>query len=290
MHPVTATEERVAPAKNKAGRSAARRLAEWLGWSAAEKDMLETPLPDYTTYRLSARQFAVSLAVGMSAAFVLFYTFYQSIITALILSAAGAVVPRIRKGALLAKRRERLQLQFKEALYSVTSSLAAGRSVENAFMAAEADLQLLYPGGSADIVAEFAAIRHRMLNGDTLENGLRQFAERAKLDDLTQFVDVFSTCKRTGGDLVEVIRRTSQVIGEKLEIQQDIAVMLAQKKFESLVLMAVPFVFVAGLNLAASDYMQPLYNGPGGYALLTFALLGFIGCGALIRKIMAIRM
>lgn len=247
-------------------------------------------LAEYSEYRMTPREFLFSAAAGLIGAFVLFYTFYQSLVVAFGLVWLGILIPRFRNAGLLEKRRVRLQLQFKEALYSVTSSLAAGRSVENAFIAAEADLQLLYPGGTADIVREFAMIRHRMENGETLESGLSQFANRAQLEEITQFVDVFSTCKRTGGDLVDVIRRTSQVIGEKLDIQQEIAVMLAQKRFESRILTAVPFVFIAGLNLAAPDYTGPLYSSPLGYVLLTLLLLGFVGCGALIRKLMMIRL
>lgn len=264
-------------------------IAEWLGWSF-QTAQHKQQMTDYTAYLLSPRQFFSSMTVGISFAFVLFYEFYQSLAAAVILSAVGVILPRFYRSGLLTKRRDRLQLQFKEALYSVTSSLAAGRSVENAFVAAESDLQLLYPGGSADIVREFAAIRYRMMNGDTLENGLRQFAERARLEDLTQFVDVFSTCKRTGGDLVEVIRRTAQVIGEKLDTHQEITVMMAQKKFESRIIIIAPFVFVAGLNLASPEYMMPLYSGPLGYVLLTGLMTGFAGCGVLINKIMTIRL
>ncbi|GMK39354.1 hypothetical protein PCCS19_24080 [Paenibacillus sp. CCS19] len=274
---------------NKGQRVTFHSIAMWLGWHW-QTDQDKQRMTDYTVYRLSSRQFSGSMVVGIGLTFVLFYEFYQSLLAAVLLSAAGVVLPRYYRDTLLAKRRARLQMQFKEALYSVTSSLAAGRSVENAFVAAEADLQLLYPGGSADIVREFAVIRYRMMNGDTLENGLRQFAERAQLEDLTQFVDVFTTCKRTGGDLVEVMRRTAQVIGEKLDTQQEIAVMMAQKKFESRIIMIAPFVFVAGLNLAAADYMMPLYNRPMGYLLLTGLLGGFAGCGVIINRIMTIRM
>jgi len=275
------------------GRSAGSllRAAEWLGWSFRDGRLDRTgPLADYSEYRMSPREFMLSLAAGVAGMFVVSYTFYQSFLAAAALSVAGALLPRYRKAGQLAKRRERLRLQFKEALYSVTASLAAGRSVDNAFLAAEADLQLLYPGGSADIVLEFAALRHRILNGDTLESGLRLLADRAKLDDITQFVEVFSTCRRAGGDLVEVIRRTAQVIGEKHDIGREIAVLLAQKRFESRILIAIPFVFMAALNAAAPDYMEPLYEGAGGYALLTLLLAGFIGCGVSIQRLMRIKL
>ncbi|MBD2844327.1 type II secretion system F family protein [Paenibacillus sp. IB182496] len=189
----------------------------------------------------------------------------------------------------LAKRRELLRLQFREALSSLTSSLAAGRSVESAIRNVPEDLRIIYPSADTDIVREFDIIGYRLENGEPVEPALQDFADRAQVDDISHFVDVFCTGKRTGGDLVEVIRQTSQIIGEKLEVQLEIGVMVAKKKFESRIMMGVPFVFMAFLSYAAPDYMAPLYSGMG-YVLLTVALLVLAGCCWFVVRIMNIRM
>ncbi|RAP77061.1 type II secretion system F family protein [Paenibacillus montanisoli] len=260
----------------------------WLGWSGSAA-AAGRELPCYWEYRLSKRQFGAAAAVGCVLVFASAFLFYRSVVAALVLSAAGVLAPRIQRRTLLEQRRLRLALQFKEALYSIASSLAAGRSVENAFLTAHEDLRLLYPDPSAEILVEFEIIAARMGYGESLEQALTDFSSRAQIDDISQFADVFTTCKRSGGDLVEVIRRTSQTIGEKLDVQQEIAVMVAQKRLESRIMMAVPFVFLAFLNLTAPDYMAPLYNGIG-YVLLTAALILLALCFALMVKIMKIRM
>lgn len=89
------------------------------------------------------------------------------------------------------------------------------------------------------------------------------------------------------GDLVEVVRRASSVIGEKLEIQQEIGVMIAQKRFESRVMFAAPFLFVLFMTMTAGDYMMPLYSGTG-MILSTFCLLVLGGCLVWINHIMKI--
>lgn len=61
------------------------------------------------------------------------YLFYESFIAAIIFGAAGLFYPKIQKKTLLEKRKEKLKLQFKEAIASLSSSLAAGRSIENSF-------------------------------------------------------------------------------------------------------------------------------------------------------------
>jgi tight adherence protein B len=103
------------------------------------------------------------------------------------------------------------------------------------------------------------------------------------------FADTLTACKRSGGDLLEVMKRTSSVIGEKMSVDAEIAVMIAQKRFEARVMMAVPFVFLGFLGFAAPDYMSPLYSGFG-YVMLSAALLLLACCFWIINKIMSIEM
>lgn len=250
--------------------------------------MENNTLPDYTVYRLSPKQRIVSFAAAAAVLFAIGYLFYQHIAFAVLLSCGGALYPRIRQKSLLAKRRAELGSQFKQALYSLASSLAAGRSVENGFREAIQDLQLLYPDMQTDLIREFKVICFRLENGEPIERAIQDFSRRAAIEDITNFADVFTTCKRTGGDLVEVVRRTSTMIGEKLDIQQEISVMVAQKRFESKAVMAAPFLFIAFLNVSAPDFLEPM-RGMAGYIVSTVALLALGACYWLIAKIMDIQ-
>ncbi|SFF16437.1 tight adherence protein B [Paenibacillus algorifonticola] len=237
---------------------------------------------------LSYREFALATFIGYAAVFAALYTVYHSLLVCLIAAGLGLCTPRYYKALLIARRKERLKLQFKEALYSLTSCLAAGRSVENAFIATLDDLKLLYPDPRTELLLEFQIVKHRLEHAEPLEQALRSLAARSHVEDIVQFVDVFAACKRSGGDLVEVMKRTSQTIGEKLEIQQDIMVLLAQKRFEARIMMAIPFIFLGFLNLMAPDYMAPLYGGMG-YLLLTIGLGALLICFWFIHTIMSIR-
>lgn len=262
--------------------------------SASEPEVeIRKPAPDggltqYTEYTLTRREWITAFIIAGSAAGVIGYLFYHHVIVALLCTGLGAIYPRFRRRSLLHKRRTELSLQFKQALYSLSSSLAAGRSVENAFYEVVQDLQLLYPDANTDLIREFRIIRVRLENGEPIEQAVQDFSRRAGIEDITNFADVFTACKRTGGDLVEVVRRTSTMIGEKIDIQQEISVMVAQKKFESKVIMLAPVGFLAFLNMSASDFMTPMYSGVG-IIVSTFALFGLIGCSVWIMKIMDIR-
>jgi tight adherence protein B len=86
-----------------------------------------------------------------------------------------------------------------------------------------------------------------------------------------------------------VIRRTAAMIGEKIEIQQDIALLIAQKRFESRILSFAPLVIVALLSFSSPDYMLPLYEGYIGKTIMTLALLFLFVCFSVTNKIMNIQ-
>ncbi|PZD94951.1 pilus assembly protein TadB [Paenibacillus sambharensis] len=244
-------------------------------------------LPDYQNARLSRLQLVGSVCGGAAVVFVGAYLFYNSVLISLLMSALGWFTPRYVRRWLIDWKRTRLKRQFKEALQSIASSLAAGRSVENAICTVPEDLKLVYPDARIEIIREFLFMGSCLRNGETPERCLRAFADRARIDDITQFADVLATAKRSGGDMVGIVRRTAQMIGDKMEVEQEIAVLIARKRFESKVMLAVPFVFMAFLSLTAPDYMAPLYSGMG-YLLLTAALGVLYGCYLLIRKWMTI--
>jgi tight adherence protein B len=269
-----------------------QRALEWCGWE--NRTMLDhiragRSLTNYGLYHLTRSQFIVAAIAGFLLIYGAVYLFYHSIFLSFVMASLGIAAPRYRRRSLLLQRKERLKLQFKEALLSLTSSLAAGRSLENAFISTLDDLKLLYPDPRTELLIEFQIVRFRLENAEPLEYALRNFADRAGIDEITQFVDALAACKRSGGDLLEVMKRTSVIISEKLGTEQEIAVIIAQKRFEGRIMMAVPFVFLAFLGLAAPDYMAPLYGGVG-YLLLTGALLLLILCFWAMAKIMSIQM
>ncbi len=229
-------------------------------------------LRDYTTYRLQPYEKVLSILITAVALYLVGMIFYKLWLLALLLTLPALKAPKFWQKRQIERKRTLLKLHFKQALYSLSSSMAAGRSVENAFREAAKDLELLYPGGSSDMIRELDIITTRLEYGEPIESALLDFGARAQIEDIDNFIDVFVTCKRTGGDLIEVVRRTSTVIGEKMDIQQDISVMVAQKKFESNILLATPFVFILFINASSPEFMAPLYGTPMGIVLATVGL------------------
>lgn len=238
-------------------------------------------------YGLTSLQRIGVILAGSMLLYGLGYLFYHHLFLASLLIPASAAGPRLLRRMLLQRRRAALNLQFKQMLFSLSSSLSAGRSVENAFREAVLDLRMLDPEGSSDMISELHIICARMEYGEPVEDALYDFSRRAGMEDVERFADVFTVCKRTGGDLVEVVRRTSATIGEKLDIQQDIAVSIAQKKFEAKALLVSPLMMVMFMSLTSGEYMEPMYTGAG-IAVSTLALIALFLCYLWTTRIMDI--
>lgn len=248
-------------------------------------------LIDYSIYIMNIRERLFIIVISGAVSGLIGYVFYEKTPIVIGFSLLGLLAPIFYKKVLLEKRKNVLNIQFKEAVQSLSASLAAGRSAESSFQEVAYDLKLLYPNPDTYILKEFDIINRRVENGETLERAIEDFAHRSDVEDILNFSDVFITCKRTGGSLVEVMKRTAEIIGDKIEVQQDLKVLVSQKKFESQILNMMPLGMVFLLKTTGGDYLNPLYDWSGaGPIIMTVGLVLFIISFLLGQKIMNIKM
>lgn len=253
-----------------------------------KSDCREQVLVDYNFYSLSKGEWLFYFFLAAFCCFFVIYLFYRSFFLACLALPAAIFYPGHRAKIIMVERKKALSLQFKEALYALASSLLAGRSVESAFQQALQDLTLLYPDPQTDIIREFTYIVRCLEMNEPIETVLFDFAQRAHLEDLTNFVDVFVISKRSGGNLVEIMRNTSTLIGDKLQIEQEIETLLAKRKLEQKILNLMPVVMLFLLSISMGDYMVPVFTTLAGRCLMTVAVILLLFAVYLNHKIMFI--
>ena len=201
---------------------------------AEEMVLREDGLTDYDVYVMTKSEKMFTIVVAAIALFAVGYVFYHSLILSALLALFAVKAPKIRTRQIIDKRKNQLSLQFKDMLYSLSSALSVGKSVETGIRDSLQDLQVIYPDPETDILVELGLILRGLGMNNTIEDMFGQFAERAHLEDIDNFVDIFVTCKRTGGDLIEVMRSTSNTIGDKIEVKQEIETMISGTKWKRL--------------------------------------------------------
>jgi len=245
-------------------------------------------LIDYDLYVLSKKEWLFHFCLAAVFLFFVAYVFYHSIFLSALVSLLAFFYPRLKTKEIIAQRKKELALQFKEALYALSSSLMAGHSLESAFNEALKDLYLLYPDPQSYIIQEFTYITRRIAMNETIEEALADFAERAHLEDIDSFVDVLVISKRSGGNIVEIIKNTSAILGDKLQIKQEIDTLLAERKFEQKVLNLMPIAMILLLTWSTGDYMHPVFSTLFGRLMMTIAVIMFGLAYFLSQKIMSI--
>ena len=247
-------------------------------------------LTDYNVYIMTNNERILNIILAAAVLFAVGYVFYKSIVFSTVFALLSLKWPKLRTVQIIDKRKTDLAAQFKDMLYSLASSLSAGRSLESGLKESINDLRIIYPDDNTYIIREIGYIVRGIDMNETVEDMLDQFAQRAHIEDIENFTDILRTCKRSGGDIVQVIRSTSQTIGDKIEIQQEIDTMIAGKKFEFKVLMVMPIFLLLVLTYTAGDYMAPVFDfstviGP---VVMTLAIALFVAAYVLGSKIMKI--
>ena len=127
------------------------------------------------------------------------------------------------------KKEQEFQKQFREMIQSLSAALNTGYSVENAFYETQKELKILYPP-EARISRELLVITRKLRIHIPVEQVLGEFAEQVPSEDVKSFVTVFITAKKSGGDMIGIIRNTTNQIGDKIEVKREIDTLLAAKK------------------------------------------------------------
>ena len=244
---------------------------------------------DYSVYELSKRERLGFCLAGYVCISVTVYLFYHSVMLAAL---SGALihwgVPYFAK-YLADKRKNALALQFKDLLYSLSASVAAGRQMEDALIEAEGNLSVSYDKDEP-IMKELRHIRIAITeNKESDKLLLRDFAFRSKSEDINNFVRVYITCRNMGGNLGKIIAHTTEVLNDKMSIEREIKTLTAQKKTEGRIISIMPLLMLLLLNVFSYSYIAPLYTSFAGRIIMTAALAA-ICCGIyLMEKISEIQ-
>lgn len=185
------------------------------------------------------------------------------------------------------KRDSRLKKQFMDLMEAVSTSLSAGNTVSDSFVNARTDLQNQYSANDM-IIVELSEIVTGMENGKTLEEMMKDFGERSGNEDIENFANVISNCFRLGGNFKDVVRKTRDIIAEKIAVSDEIETKLASNKMQHNAMSVMPIVLVGMIKMMNPTFADNL-SSPIGIIVVTIAIGIFIGSYIWGRKIIDIR-
>lgn len=241
----------------------------------------------YQTYQMNQKEKVICLLKGCVMLSCVSLLFYNSIWSLLCFLPYLYVYYRKECARLQKKRQEELRCQFKEGVQALQSALDTGYSVENAFMEACRDLQMIYPEGSY-ITMEFRRIVQGIRMNKQPEQMLYDFGERSGVEDIRNFAEVFVIAKKSGGDLLLIIRSTVNTIREKIEVQGEIETMMTGKRFEQKIMNVVPFGILGYVRFTSPSLLGSMYGNLLGIMIMTVCLAVYLVAIKVAEKIVSV--
>jgi tight adherence protein B len=212
------------------------------------------------------------LVLAAAALFALGYVFYRNILVSFVFMLLAIKYPGMRQKEIAQERQRQLTLQFKDMLYSLSSAVGAGSSVENAVSIALEDMKQQYGDPNTMIIRELELMRSRLSFGQNIEDVFDDFGKRSHIEDVQTFANIFDISKRTGGDIVKIIRQTTDVISQKIETKNEIETSLSGRKMEQKVLTVMPIVLVLCLTYLTGGFMDVIFTTWKGRLIATIGL------------------
>jgi tight adherence protein B len=216
------------------------------------------------------------------------YIFYRKrIIVLCLISLFSLLAPQYVKSKKIKKQKEEINIQFQDSLFSLSSSLEAGKSIENAIEDVIRDLSIQYSSKDR-IVIEYELILKKIKYNTTVFQAFYDFANRTGSEDINNFADIFEVTKNIGGNTNKVIRRTARIISDKFEINREIDLLVESKRNEIKLLNIAPIIIVLMLSIVVKDYMEPVFTTTVGLIGTTISLVLLIISKIISDKILNI--
>jgi tight adherence protein B len=132
---------------------------------------------------------------------------------------------------------------------------------------------------------EFSEVFKQQNFGLPIRDAMQQMLDRVPSQDLRVLVTGILVQKETGGNLAEILDRTSATIRERLKIQGEIRTHTAQGRLTGYILCALPLVMLVVINFLNPGYSRVLIENPTGRMISYVGIVLLIVGGLIIRQI-----
>lgn len=174
------------------------------------------------------------------------------------------------------RRRSALYAQFPDALAMIVRAVRVGVPLGEG-------IRTVGREAAAPTGPEFALLYDRVAIGVTLEDALREMAERDQLPEYRFFATALALQSRTGGGLAEALDGLADVMRKRLALKARGHALAAEAKTSIAILASLPFVSGSALAVMNPDYVGRLFNDPGCEKVLMAAII-LLGSGLLVMR------
>lgn len=255
----------------------AEQLFGNMPWSSALTRLIKQSGKDWRATTV----FMLSTAAAVGTGWVAFLVTSNLVIS----SAIGAGVcasPYVALYVLRGIRRRRFQTLLPEAVDLMARGLRAGHSIASV-------LEMVGNEIGDPVGEEFRAFSKEQALGLPIREAMMNLVERMPVDDMRFLATAILLQKESGGNLAQILDKTTAVIRERARLRGQLQIYTAQGRITGWILCSAPFVMFGLISVLNHNYEKSLFTTPLGlkmvYGGLVLMVLGVLA----IRKIIDVK-
>ena len=256
-------------------------LAEYLAGRMPWSPMLSALIRQAGMEWRASSLFLLSIFAAFATGWLAWLMSSNAVITPVIGGAVGAA-PYIYLYILRAFRRSRFDALLPEAVDLMSRGLRAGHSIA-------AVLEMVGNEIADPVGTEFRALHKEQSLGLPMREAMMNLVERMPLDDMRFLATAILLQKESGGNLAQILDKTSAVVRERARLRGQLKIYTAQGRITGWILCAAPFLMFALISVVNHNYEKTLFSNALGMKMI-YGGLGLMVLGILaIRKIIDVK-
>lgn len=256
-------------------------VAEYLAGRMPWSPMLSALIRQAGMEWRASSLFLLSIVAAFATGWLAWLMSSNAVITPVIGGAVGAA-PYIYLYILRAFRRSRFDALLPEAVDLMSRGLRAGHSIA-------AVLEMVGNEIADPVGTEFRALHKEQSLGLPMREAMMNLVERMPLDDMRFLATAILLQKESGGNLAQILDKTSAVVRERARLRGQLKIYTAQGRITGWILCAAPFLMFALISVVNHNYEKTLFSNALGMKMI-YGGLGLMVLGILaIRKIIDVK-
>jgi len=246
-------------------------FSQKLPWSEASSRLIKQAGQNWSFGTLSIVSLLAGLGIYGLASLVSF-TFLISVALGIAAGSAPFVYLYIRREIRFGQFGDLLP----EAVDLMSRGLRAGHSIQ-------AVLEMVGNEIADPVGIEFRALHKEQSLGLPIRDAMKGLVDRVPLDDLRFLATAILLQKESGGNLAQILDKTSSVIRERARLRGQLKIYTAQGRITGYLLGTAPFIMFGLISLINHNYEKALFTDPFGLKMV------YCGLGLMVIGILAIR-
>ena len=201
---------------------------------------------------------SVAISLGLLLVIGLFFHFLP---VQLVAGAIGLWAPYALLGFKRSRRVKIFNIALPDAMNLMARSLRAGHSISSA-------IEIIAEQSPEPLASEFARVFQQQKFGLRFRDAMLELGDRIPSTDLQFLITAILVQKETGGDLIEILDRTTEVIRDRIRIEGEVRTKTAQGRLTGWILSLLPIVLLLVINLVNPGYSSLLFQDPIGRVAL----------------------